>query len=48
MKYFVDCVLGKHEVFYGVNGQSGAACVDLVKAFYESNETGKTIYGNWL
>jgi predicted dehydrogenase len=48
LKYFVDCVLGKHEIFYGVNGQSGVACVDLVKAFYESNETGKTIYGNWI
>jgi predicted dehydrogenase len=48
LKYFVDCVLGNHDVFYGVNGQAGVACVNLVKAFYESNETGKTVYGEWI
>ena len=48
LKYFVDCLMGKHEVFYGVNGQSGIACVELVKAFYESSETGKTVYGEWF
>ena len=48
LKYFVDCVLGEQEVFYGVNGRSGIACVELVKAFYESNETGKTVYGEWF
>ncbi len=48
LKYFVDCILGKHDVFYGVNGQSGTACVELVQAFYESNETGRTVYGQWF
>jgi len=48
LKHFVDCVLGQSEIFYGVNGQSAVACVELIKAFYESNETGKTIRGEWV
>ncbi len=48
MKHFIDCVLGVKETFYGVDGNAAVACVELVKAFYESNETGKTIYGKWL
>ena len=48
LKHFVDCVLGTREPFYGVDGRAAVACVELVKAFYESNETGKTIYGQWL
>lgn len=47
LKHFVDCVLGKAEPFYGVDGPSAVACVELVKAFYKSNETGKTVYGEW-
>ncbi|MGD9046170.1 MAG: Gfo/Idh/MocA family oxidoreductase, partial [Desulfobacterales bacterium] len=48
MKHFVDCVLGTAEPFYGVDGRAGVACVELVKAFYESNESGKTVYGEWI
>ena len=48
MKHFVDCVLGTKETFYGVDGNAAIACVELVNAFYESNETGKTIYGEWI
>jgi predicted dehydrogenase len=48
MKHFVDYVLGTNETFYGVDGKAAVACVELVKAFYESNATGKTIYGEWL
>lgn len=48
LKFFVDCVLNKEDVFYGVNGQTGVVCVELVKAFYESNESGKTVYGEWI
>ena len=47
MRHFVDCVTGAAEPFYGVDGKAAVAGVELVKAFYESNETGKTIYGNW-
>jgi predicted dehydrogenase len=48
LEYFVDCVRKDKEPFYGVDGKAGLACVELVKAFYESNETGKTVYGEWM
>jgi predicted dehydrogenase len=48
MAYFVDCVREGREPFYGVNGEAGLACLEIILAFYESNEAGKTIYGNWM
>jgi len=47
LKHFTDCVMGKQKLFYGVNGRAGIAGVGLVRAFYDSNEKGKTIYGEW-
>jgi predicted dehydrogenase len=48
LAYFVDCVRKGEPVFYGVDGRAGQACVQLVQAFYESDRSGKTIYGNWI
>ena len=48
LQYFVDCVRNNREIFYGVDGQAGLACVELVQAFYESNRLGKTVTGNWI
>ena len=47
MKYFVDCVRNDRQPFYGVNSQAALACLEIVQAFYESNEKGKTITGEW-
>lgn len=47
MAYFVDCVINDREPFYGINGEAGLACLELVNAFYESNRIGKTITGSW-
>jgi predicted dehydrogenase len=48
LAYFVDCVRKNREPFYGVDGRAGLACVELVQAFYRSNEEGKTVYGEWM
>lgn len=48
LAYFVDCVRFNREPFYGVDGKAGVACIEIVQAFYESNEQGKTVYGNWM
>ena len=31
-----------------MNGEAGAACLEIVHALYESNDTGKTVYGRWI
>ena len=48
LRYFVDCVRNDEQPFYGVNGPSALACIELVEAFYQSNETGQTVRGNWI
>jgi predicted dehydrogenase len=48
LEYFVDCVRGDRDIFYGVNGEAGLACLEIIHAFYESNSTGRTIAGSWL
>lgn len=48
LEYFVNCVRNNEGPFYGVDGQAGLACLEIVKAFYESNEKGVTVRGSWL
>jgi len=48
LAYFVDCVRLDKEVFYGVDGKAGCTCIELIKAFYESNEKGCTVTGEWM
>ena len=47
LAYAVDCVLNDVEPRYGVSGRAGLACVQIVKAMYESSETGKAVRGEW-
>lgn len=48
IEYFVNCVIKDEEPKYGVNGESGLATMEVMQAFYESAESGKTVYGSWL
>ncbi len=48
LAYFVDCVRLDRDPFYGVNGEAGAACLEVVHAMYESSESGRTVYGRWM
>ena len=48
LRYFVDCVRRDEEPFYGVDGRAGLACIELVEAFYRSNDEGKAIQGQWM
>ncbi len=47
LEYFVDCVRKDMKPFYGVNGQAGLSALELIQAFYESNNIGKTVRGRW-
>jgi predicted dehydrogenase len=47
LRYFVDCVVKDEEPMFGIRGEDGLACVEIVKAAYESAETGKTVKGAW-
>jgi len=47
LRYFVDCVVKDEEPMFGIRGEDGLACVEIVKAAYESAETGKTVKGTW-
>jgi predicted dehydrogenase len=48
LAYFVECVRLDKDPFYGVNGEAGAACLEIVHALYESSDTGRTVYGRWI
>jgi len=48
LAYFVDCVRLDKEPFYGVDGEAGRACVELVSAFYESHAADRTVRGEWM
>lgn len=48
MAYFVDCVIKREQPAYGVSGRAGLTCVELVRAFYESNREGRVIRGEWV
>lgn len=47
LRYFVDCVLKDEDPMFGIRGEDGLACVEIVLAAYESAETGKTVKGSW-
>ncbi|MBI3985632.1 MAG: Gfo/Idh/MocA family oxidoreductase [Lentisphaerae bacterium] len=47
LAYAVDCVMNNEEPMYGISGQLGLACIEIISAMYKSNETGKAIRGNW-
>jgi hypothetical protein len=40
--------MNDRDPFYGVDAKAALACLEIVQAFYESNETGKTITGEWM
>jgi predicted dehydrogenase len=48
LAFFVDCVRGLEKPFYGVDGRAGLACVELIQAFYGSNDEARTITGSWI
>jgi len=48
LAYFADCVRFDREPFYGVNGDAGLACLEIIHALYESSDTGRTVCGRWI
>jgi len=48
IEYFVDCVRKDRQPKYGVDGSSALATLEIIRAFYESSEKGRTVYGSWL
>ncbi len=47
LAYAVDCVLNDEDPIYGVSGEIGLKCVEIIQAMYRSNAEGKTIKGSW-
>ncbi len=47
IEYFVNRVIRDEAPKYGVDGRAGLTTVEIIEAFYESSELGKTIYGSW-
>jgi len=45
--YFINCVINNTEPMWGVNGECGLKCLEVIQAMYESNSSGKTITGSW-
>jgi hypothetical protein len=40
--------MNDRDPFCGVDAKAALACLEIVQAFYESNETRKTITGEWM
>ncbi len=47
LAYVVDCILKDEEPMYGIGGQLGLACVEIIDAMYQSSKEAKTIKGSW-
>jgi predicted dehydrogenase len=47
LAYFVDCALEGKEPAFGIRGEDGLACVEIIDAAYRSAETGGVIKGDW-
>lgn len=47
LAYAVDCVRQKRAAQYGCSGELGLACVEIVEALYQSNQTGALVRGQW-
>jgi len=43
LEYAMDCVLNDAQPMYGVSGEAGLACLNIVEAMYRSNAEGRTI-----
>jgi len=47
LAYFIDCVLEDKEPKFGIRGEDGQACVEIIRAAYQSAETGCAVKGSW-
>lgn len=47
LAYAVDCVMNDKQPMYGVSGEAGLACVEIVQAMYRSNREGRKVEGAW-
>ena len=47
LAYAVECVRTDREPIYGLSGRLGLACVQIIRALYESSETGRAVRGEW-
>ncbi len=43
----VDCVRQNRKPVYGCSSELGLACVEIITALYQSNQTGALVRGNW-
>ncbi len=47
LAYAVDCILEDREPAYYAGADLGVACIEVIRAMYESNERGATVKGRW-
>ena len=47
LAYAVNCVRQNREPIYGCSGELGLACVEIITALYQSNQTGALVRGKW-
>ena len=47
LRYAVDCVLKDEQPMYGVSGELGLRCNQVIEAMYQSAREGKVVRGSW-
>lgn len=47
LAYAVDCVLRDEEPIYGVSGELGLSCLEIIESMYDSSRQGRIIRGEW-
>ena len=48
LEFFIDCVRGKKELFYGVDGPAGLTALKIIHACYRSHKENRSIQGEWI
>jgi len=47
LEYAVNCVLNDEEPLYGVSGEMGLVCSQIIETMYQSQAEGRVIKGQW-
>lgn len=47
LAYAVECVRTDTQPIYGISGQLGLAAIQIIRAMYQSSETGRVVRGEW-
>ena len=47
LEHFIDCIRNDIAPAWGVNGETGLKCIEIIEAMYRSSAEGRSLQGEW-